>query len=145
MQCSGQLRALALQPFAFSALNPSKRKLWRINYINSNEFCPRYCSAKKQPVKSCSFQPCPSQVSRQCNRRRYTADKVKNHCYRDGSALQRAAGNSLHLLPALPRLARVGAKFTAHNLSYIWPWIEPLTAFCSARALGGWRDIKSAL
>ena len=135
-----------LATFRFLCAEPIEKKtLAHQLYKTVTGFAPDAAALKCNPVKVTVFQPCPSQVLRQCNRRRYTADKVKNHCYRDRSALQRAAGNSLYLLPALPQLARVGVKITAHNLSYIWPWIEPVTAFCSTRAQGGWRDIKSAL
>ena len=69
----------------------------------------------------------------------------KSYFYRAGSPRQRPRDDSLYLLPSLPQLAGGGAKNNAQDLSNIWPWIEPLTAFLSARAHGGWRDMKSAL
>jgi len=69
----------------------------------------------------------------------------KSYFYRAGSPRQRATDDSLYLLPSLPQLAGVGAQNNAPDLANIWPWMEPLTAFFSARAHGGWRDIKSAL
>lgn len=96
-------------------------------------------------IKSPNFLPYP---------RRFCANTIaedlrlitgKSYFYRAGSPRQRTRDDSLYLLPSLPQLAGLGSKNNAQDLSNIWPWIEPLTAFCSARALGGWRDIKSAL